>query len=183
MKKTFLSLTLILFFANCFSQISDFIALKKNQRTVKSFFAGSRITFATTLRTYSGVINFIQRDSVFILEYDIRQMPTTLGFFIPDTVTVYKSGIDYREITKVYNLKKGFDVSSSGASLLGGGILLTTVGLGTWIFTKPGTQYHASTALVAGSAGLAGIGYLLLKSHTDYCSIGKKYKLDYIKVK
>lgn len=183
MKKNFLSLILILFFTNCFSQPSDFITLKKNQQTKKTFFAGSRITFATSLRTYSGVINSIQRDSVFILEYDIRQMPTTLGFFIPDTVTIYKSGINYTEITKVYIFKTGFDKSASGASLFGGGILLTAVGLGTWIFTKPGTQYHASTALVAGSAALAGVGYLLLRSHSDYYSIGKKYKLDYIKVK
>lgn len=183
MKKLFLSLTIILFFANCFSQASDFIAVKKNQQTKKSFFAGSRVTFATSLRNYSGVIGIIQRDSVFILEYDIRKSPTTLGFYILDTVATYRSAIYYKDITQIFNFRTGFDKRASGASLLGGGMLLTALGLGSWIFTKPGAQYHASTAFVAGSAALAGIGYVLSNSNSDSYSFKKKYKLVYVKVK
>jgi len=66
---------------------------------------------------------------------------------------------------------------------LGGGVLLTTVGLGTWLFSKPNTRYYASPYLVGGAALLAGIGYLLVKSGNKAMMLGKKYSLEYIKVK
>lgn len=79
--------------------------------------------------------------------------------------------------------KNKFDWSASGGVLLGGGVLLTTVGLGTWIFTKPNTRYYASPYLVGGAALLGGIGYLLIKSGNKGMPLGKKYSLEYIKVK
>lgn len=178
-----------LLFIGCFisavvySQPSDFIVLKKNHRTVKSFFAGSNIVFKTGNGYYAGQITAVNKDSLFINQYDIRKLPTNLGVYIVDTVATYRLVFNYRDIIKIENFKKGFNWAGSGGSLFGGGILLTAVGLGTWIFTKPGTRYHASTTLVAGSAALAGVGYLLLRSNGSYYDIGKKYQLEYIKVK
>ncbi|MDB5200440.1 MAG: hypothetical protein JWO92_2403 [Chitinophagaceae bacterium] len=166
------------------SQPSDFIVVKKDQRTVKSFFAGSNIAFETVSGYYSGQINALQRDSLFLTQFDVRQVPTRLGVMVLDTVATYRLGFNYKEITKIENQKrKGFDWSASGGSLFGGGILITAIGLGTWIFTKPGTKYHASPGLIISAAGLAGVGYLLLRSNNSYYSIGKKYQLEYIKVK
>ena len=106
-------------------------------------------------------------------------MPTNLGVYVLDTVSVYKLRFNYRDIAYVGRKQSGFDWAATGGSLFGGGILLTTVGLGTWLFTKPGTQYYASTALVIGSAVLGGIGYLLLKSRHSYI-LGNKYHLEYV---
>jgi len=101
-----------------------------------------------------------------------------------DTVATYRLGFNYKDVIKIENQKtKGFNWANSGGSLLGGGVLITVAGLVTWIFAKPGTQYHASPALVIGGAALAGIGYLLLRSNGSYYSISKKYQLKYIKVK
>jgi hypothetical protein len=167
-----------------FSQASDFIVFKKNHRTVKSFFSGSPIDFQTAYRSYSGQITLVARDTIFVNEYDIRQVPTNLGVYVLDTIATYKVKVDYKEIIAIGTTAgKGFSMSASGASLLGGGILITTVGLGTWIFTKPGTQYHASPYLIAAGAAAAGLGYLLLRSKSVNSKIGKKYTLEYIKTK
>jgi hypothetical protein len=181
--KIFLSLILSLLVFNISFSQTDFIVIKKNERTVQSLFAGSRISFTTSLRYYSGIIDAIKSDSIFLLEYDVRQMPTNLGVYMLDTVTTYHSGIYYKDILKIQNERKGFDFTASGASLLGGGVLLTTIGLGTWIFTKEGEQYHASPKLVIGSALLGTLGYVLLKSGSHNYIIGKKYQLHYIATK
>lgn len=171
-------------YAAVLSQPSDFIIIKKNRQAVKSFFAGSNISLQTEGGYYSGQITSIKKDSLFIIQYDIRQLPTNLGIYVVDTVATYRLSFNYKEIIKVEKQKgKGFNWAASGGSLLGGGVLLTAVGLGTWIFTKPGNTYHASTAFVVGSAALAGIGYLLLRSNSSFYSIGKKYQLEYVKVK
>ncbi len=168
----------------CEAQPSDLLILKKNQRTLQTFFPGNEINFNTASGYYSGVIKSINRDSLFLIYYDIKQMPTNLGVYILDTVGTYPFAINYKQITGFGKTTKNkFDLSASGGALLGGGLLITTVGLGTWLFTKPNTRYYASPYLVGGAALLGGIGYLLLKSNGKGMVLGKKYSLEYIKVK
>ena len=163
---------------------SDLLVLKKHERTIKSYFPGDEIFFNTASGNYYGYIKSIKNDSLFIVQYDIRQIQTSLGVYILDTITSYSFAVNYKEIISLgKNNQKHFDWSASGGALFGGGIILTTVGLGTWIFTKPNTQYYASPYLVGGGALLAGIGYLLLKSKSKGQLIGKKYSLEYIQVK
>jgi hypothetical protein len=173
----------ILFSTMCLAQ-SDMLILKKNNRTHESFFPGSEMSFSTATRYYSNAyVTTIQRDSVFLVQYDIRQVPTNLGIYVLDTVARYYFGISYHDILNFGRANNRFDWKASGGALFGGGILLTTVGLGTWVFAKPNTRYYARPSLVIGSAVLAGIGYLMLKAHGKGMPIGKKYKLVYIKMK
>ena len=166
------------------AQTSDLLILKKNDRTIRSFFPGNEIQFNTSIHYYDGVIKYITHDTLFLVQYDIRQVPTTIGIFMLDTVGTYPFSVNYKDII-AFGKKgdKNFDWSGSGGALLGGGTLITLIGLGTWIFTKPNTQYHASPYLVGGSAILAGIGYLLAKTSGKKMVIGKKYALEYIPVK
>lgn len=182
MKNLLLSFLSLLFCNICFAQ-TDFILLKKNDRTLKTLFAGSEVSFITSLRYHSGRIDAVEKDSIYLLEYDVRQIPTNLGVYILDTVATYRTGIYYKDILKIQNKRKGFNLAASGGSLLGGGILLTTIGLGTWIFTKSGDQYHASPKLVMGSAILGAAGYGLLKMNGNNYPIGTKYQLQYIRTK
>ena len=182
MKNLFLSfLSFMLCSISCAQ--ADFILIKKKDHTLKTLFAGSEVSFTTPLRYYSGLINAIKNDSIYLLEYDVRQTPTALGVYMLDTVATYLSGIYYKDILKIQNAKRGFNLAGSGASLLGGGILLTTIGLGTWLFTKQEDQYHASPKLVIGSAVLGATGYILLKMNGSNYTIGKKYHLQYIRTK
>ena len=47
---------------------------------------------------------------------------------------------------------------------MGGGSSITTVGLGTWLFSKPNTRYYASPYLVGGAALLAGSGLFSMQN-------------------
>ena len=176
---------LVLFFFLCINdlkaQSSDFILLKKKGRTIRTFYAGVSISFGTSSGNYTGQISSITKDSIYFIQYDVRQVPTNLGIFVLDTIATYRLKFNYQDISYVGRKAPGFNWSATGGSLFGGGILLTTFGLGTWLFTKPGTQYFASPALVIGSAAMGGIGFLLLRSKNNYL-IGSKYHLDYIGV-
>jgi hypothetical protein len=166
------------------AQASDILILKKHNRTFQTFFPGNEMTFNTSAGARSGIIRSIHDDSLFLIYYDVRQMPTNLGVYVLDTVATYPFAVNYKEITGFGKMNKNkFDWSGSGGALLGGGLLITTVGLGTWLFTKPNSRYYASPSLVGGSAALAGIGYLILKSGNKRMPLGKKYSLEYIKVK
>jgi hypothetical protein len=144
------------------SQSSDLLILKKKNKTLQTFFPGNEIIFNTPFRYYDGFITSIKNDSLYLIQYDIRQIPTNLGIYMLDTVGRYHFAINYKEIISLGKDRgKKFDWSGSGGALLGGGTLLTIVGLGTWIFTKPNTQYYASPYLVGGAALLAGVGIFL----------------------
>ena len=166
-----------------FAQQGDFIVLKKNQRTIKTLFSGSPVSFTTATGTYTGRINKIERDSLFVVQYDIRKVFTNLGVYIIDTIASIQSAFYYKDVISINKQTSGFNWAASGESLLGGGVLLTTIGLGTWIFTKPGTQYHAPPQLVIGSAVLAGVGYLLITQNRQLIKFEKKYTLKYINTK
>ena len=86
-----------------FSQASDFITVnKRNNRTVKSFFPGVYITFSTyDQRQASGLITAIRNDSIFVKEYDIRQVVNYMGIPMLDTLGQYLSGFHYKEIATV----------------------------------------------------------------------------------
>ncbi len=166
-----------------FAQQGDFIILKKNQRTIRTLFAGSPVSFTTATGTYTGRINKIERDSLFVVQYDISKVFTNLGVYITDTIASIQTAFYYKDVISINKETSGFNWAASGGSLLGGGVLLTTVGLGTWIFTNPGMQYHAPAPLVIGSAILAGIGYLLVTQNRQVIKFEKKYTLEYISTK
>jgi len=90
-------LPFILFFtvsATAFSQASDFITVnKRNNRTVKTFFPGLPISFETyDKRQASGLITAIRNDSIFIKEYDVRQVLNQWGIPVLDTLGQYLNG-------------------------------------------------------------------------------------------
>jgi hypothetical protein len=162
---------------------SDLLILKKKNRTIQSFFPGSEMVFSANLRYYDAYVTSIEKDSIFLVQYDVRQVPTNLGVYMLDTVAKYYFSVSYKDITAFGRNKNNFNWAASGGTLFGGGILLTTAGLATWIFSKPKTRYYASPGLVAGSAALAAIGYLIMKKGSGNIKLGKKYSLHYINVK
>jgi len=182
MRPIFILAIAILFAFDCSAQ-NDLLILKKHNRTIQSFYPGSEIDFSTSTREYEASIASITKDSLFLVQYDVRRLYTNLGVFVLDTVAEYHFAVNYKDILSLEKPRKNFDWSSSGAALFGGGTILTTAGLITWIFAKPNTRYYASPSLVIGAAALATAGYFLMKTGNKTQKIGKKYKLQYIKMK
>lgn len=184
MRALFILFTLFVFsFALQCNAQSDFLILKKNGKTLKSFYPGTEMNFYTGNHYHVGSVESIQRDSIFLIYYDVKTVMTTLGVYMLDTVATYPFSVAYRDITSFQKERKNFDWSSSGAALLGGGALLSAAGLISWIITKPNTEYHASPQLVIGAAAIAVAGYFLMKTGNKNMKLGKKYTLLYIAIK
>jgi len=121
----------ILFFSDLsYAQHADFISIKKrNGITVKSFNAGSPITLETKSRMFiQGTIKKIANDSLFVLWYDIRTVPTRFGVNMQDTVAAFVNKVHYNDIAWISLtrkkagfisfLKKVIVVGSSGYIIL-----------------------------------------------------------------
>ena len=162
---------------------SDLLILKKSGKTVQSFYAGTQMHFFTGAHYHEGSVTAIEKDSVYLVYYDVKQVMTKLGVYMLDTVATYPFAVDYRDITAFKKERKNFDWGASGAVLMGGGLLLTVAGLLTWVFTKPNSEYYASTEFVVGAAVIAVAGYFIAKLANKDIKLGKKYSLLYIKLK
>lgn len=160
------------------AQTADFIILKKKNKTVKIFYKGSNIEFITTSGAYrNALINNIKNDSIFLQEFLITKRPTTLGFFVIDTLGSFRYAYNYNEIYHFGLDNKKFNLAGSGAALLGGGTLLTLASGVVYLADNK----NFSPALLAAGAGLAAVGYLMSKGANRGITIGKKhYKLQYM---
>ena len=159
------------------AQQPDFILLKHKERTVASYLPGSTIKFTSINGAYNeAIITAIKNDTLFLKGYVIRQIPTQLGIYILDT-NYYYNQYHYKEIKSVTKKGRHFDWKTSGATLMGGGLLLTVASGVVYLSDKN----KFSPELLAASAGLFGAGYLLSKKSNNEMPIGKKYSLVYIK--
>ena len=162
------------------SQTSDFLLLKKKDKTIHSYYPGSNIEFTTVHGIYrNGVITRLHNDSIYLQEFIVRQLPTTIGTYMYDTAGSFRYVYPIKEITVLGpKSKTGFDFKSSGAALFGGGILLL-LGSGV-VYVADRDKF--SPALAGGAAGLALVGYLLMKSGNKGIVIGKHgYRFQYMK--
>lgn len=164
------------------AQHSDFLLLKKKNKTIKSFYSGVSIELITNSGVYkNGTINKIQNDSIFLQEYLISNSMTNMGFYVIDTLGSFHFCYHYKEILSIIKKSRAnFDWSASGATLLGGGILLTVA---SGIVYLADNDKFSPQLLIAG-VGLGVIGYFMSKIKLKSVIIGKRnYRLEYIKMK
>jgi hypothetical protein len=175
--KTIFFTTLLFCWAGAFSQASDFILLKKNGVTQKTYFAGSTIIFTSKTGAHiEANILAIRNDSFFLQQYVTRPVMTQLGVYILDT-SFYYYQYHYNDVAAIAKTGRRFDWRRSGGVLMGGGLLLT-VASGV-VYLADNKKF--SPELLAASVGLTGVGYLLSRSGGKGMVIGKKYSLEYIK--
>jgi hypothetical protein len=164
-----------------FSQSSDFIILKKKDRTIRNYYAGSNIQFVTTGGAYrDAVINAIKNDSIYLQEFVVNRVPTTFGTYMLDTVGSFRYVYHYQQIGAFGPPKqKGFNISGSGAALMGGGALLTVASGVSYLADKD----KFSPGLLAAAVGLGGLGYLMNRSAGKGMVVGKKYRVQYMNMR
>lgn len=171
---------IVLFFLSSvgYAQPSDFIILKKKDKTIQSYYAGTQIEFVTVTGAYkNALITQIRNDSIFLREYLVRTMVTQFGFYVTDTAGSFSYVYHYRDIKSIGKKQKGFNVQGSGAALLGGGAVLTLASGISYVVDKE----KFSPGLLGAAVGLAGIGYLMMKAAGKPVIIGKnKFRLEYM---
>ncbi len=178
--KWLLNVLLILSFT-CGAQSNDFIILKKGNKTIRNIYAGTNIQFVSTGGAYrDALITSIQNDSLYLQEFLVRRMPTVFGSYINDTAGSFRYTYHYNQVGNFgKKAKKGFNVSGSGAALMGGGILLTLASGVSYVADKE----KFSPELLGAALALGGLGYLMSTSGKNGIVIGKKYSLQYMKMK
>jgi hypothetical protein len=160
-----------------FAQSSDVILLKKHNKTIKRYFSGTDIDLTTKNGVYlNAEIIKIKSDSLFLRQFDIRQIPTQLGVYILDTVATYYYTYHYNDIKAIGRSNKKFNLSGSAATLLGGGLLLTVASGVVFLVDRE----KFSPSLMIASASLATLGYVTAKTGGKGMIIGKKYSLVYL---
>jgi hypothetical protein len=169
---------LLLFSFSAYSQSADFIILKKKGKTMRTIYAGNDIAFTAASGAFINAhINAIKNDSLFLQEYIIRYLPTIIGTYVLDTAGSYRYQFHYNQIAALgRKAKRGFNTKGSGASLFGGGVLLT---LGSGVVYLANREKFSAPLLIA-SAALATLGYFMAKGGSNSTAIGKKYKLVYM---
>jgi hypothetical protein len=169
---------LLSFTLSAYSQSADFIMVQKKGKTIQTIYAGTNIAFTTTSGAYiNALINGIKNDTLFLQEFIIQYMPTTIGTYIIDTAGSYRYKFHYNQIAALgRKAKRGFNTKSSGASLFGGGVLLT---IGSGVVYLADREKFSAPILIA-SAALGTLGYFMAKGGSNSTAIGKKYKLVYM---
>lgn len=168
----------ILLSFTAYTQTADFIVLKNNGKTIKTFFAGANIEITTTTGAYiNALVNGIKNDTLYLQQFIVQYLPTTFGTYIIDTVGSYHYKFHYNQVKAIGQWKKAkFNTKGSGANLFGGGVLLTLASGVVYLVDRE----KFSAPLLIASAGLGGLGYLWAKSGGKGIVIGKKYKLVYM---
>jgi len=172
---------LVFFFSSgVAAQPSDILMVKKGNKTLQTYYAGSNIAFTATNGAYRDAkIERLKNDTLYLREYITQYLPTTFGTFILDTLGSYHYQYHYRDVAYIgQKEKRGFNLKGSGASLFGGGILLILGSGAVYLFDRS----KFSMPLLLASAGLATIGYFLMKTGRNGLRIGKKFRLVYLGV-
>ena len=172
-------LILLFISTTSFSQSADFIQLKKNNKTITTFYSGMNMAFTAESGAYiDALINGIKNDTLYLQQFIIRYLPTTIGTYIVDTVGSYHYKYHYNQIVAIGQKEKtNFNVKGSGAALFGGGVLLTLASGVVYVADKE----KFSTPLLLASVGLGTLGYFMAKGKKGSgMLIGKKYKLVYM---
>ncbi|PWT96045.1 MAG: hypothetical protein C5B52_16665 [Bacteroidetes bacterium] len=177
MQRILLCIFTILLLNYCEAQTSDFLVLKKNGTTIKTYMKGSAIDFIHKNGSrIAGTITKIVNDSIYLMWYDVRMATTYWGTQVQDTVTKNEMRFHYNEIGAFPRPSQSFEFVRNGD-------LFMIAGVGyAFLHTVNGLIQHTeiNPAVVGVSLGVAAVGFTMKKLRKYTFPIGKKYTLDYI---
>jgi len=164
-----------------YAQGSDLLLLKKGKgQTVQTYFAGSFIHFMDINgHEETGVIKKIERDTLFILYYDIRRGYNMWGTSVADTVTAFLNKYHYNEIRSIYKPPQSFEFIRNGTILMIGGVGYATLHVANAAIQNE--KVDAKSLAIAG--GVAAAGFIMYKLRKHEYTIGNKYQLIYVGLK
>jgi hypothetical protein len=156
----------------------DIVVLRdNNDRTIKSYFQGIPIVFGTTSGKYvEGTIRKIERDSIFIMKYDVRRAMTMWGTQVQDTVGVFWTAYHTNEISWIRKPKAKFEFVRDGTIFMIGGVAYAAL----HVFNAAYLGEPVIWSTVGISMGVAAAGFVMHKLRKRKYIIGHGYTLKYI---
>jgi hypothetical protein len=154
---------------------SDWLVLKKNGKTIKTYMPGARIDFLTTNKTpVSGVMYKLRNDTLYLIQFDIRMMPTKTGGILNDTITQKTNPYLIKHIGYITKQKESFRYIKNGTIfMIGGGAYAGLHLINAAILSDP-----VDWKVVGIAGGVFAFGFLLKMLHKEEMTLGKKYKLE-----
>jgi hypothetical protein len=166
-----------------FSQPTDIINVtRKNGRHLKSFFAGSSITFQTTRGNYvNGVVKSIKNDSLFVKTYVMGRYMTEYGFTVLDTANIYLTGFSYKEIAHIkLDTRQSFVRKNLGGLLIAGGAGYTVLNVINTVGSKEPIGSKENLKNLGTAGAVIGLGLLISKVFPAIRYSRKSDKISYV---
>ena len=164
-----------------FSQSSDFLILKKGERTIQTFFPGSHINFQLDdYQWLEGNIIKIIHDSIYIEQQKTQSGISMWGTPAEQTLNLGELHFNIHDIIALPFKQKGIGIINNGALFqLGGGAYIL---LNIFNSIAQSTPFFTGQNLtnVGIAAGVLIIGTILELSHPSEIKLGKKYSLQTI---
>lgn len=180
MRSLILTAVIFLFAIEGFSQVSDFISVrKKNGITVQSIFPGSRVSLRTVYANeINGITEAVKNDSLFVREYDVRPVPNPWGTYTIDTLGSQVIGFHYRDIETVkFSKKESFSFIKDGTIFMVGGIGYAILNVINGKYLKESITGEENRKSLAIALGVAGAGFLMNRLHAK--KRDRRYKIIY----
>ena len=164
-----------------FAQGSDMVLLKKqNNRTVKSYLAGTPIQLITVNgERIKGMIKKIDKDSLYINTYDERAGYTMWGTRVWDTLSIGLTKIHMNEVVEIVKPRAGMSIINNGYLFLAGGLSYALLHLVNAAYLKQ----PVDGVTMAKAGGLILCGWILRKTHKPTVKMGRRYHLQYVPLK
>ena len=178
-----LFLLLIFLFASffSFSQTSDFMVLRRGDKTIQTFFPGSYINFQLDDSQWlEGKIIKILKDSIFIDQQKTQRGITYWGTQTIETINLGLLKYGINEIIALPAKQKGFSIINDGSLFILSGSAYIGLNIINSIIQKD-AFFAAQNLSNVGTAALGVLfGKVLQWSHPVQYKIGKKYQLQII---
>lgn len=161
----------------CLAQTSDFISLKKRGRTIKNFYKGTFIEFVHKNGSHVyGTVDRVFKDSLYMVQHDVRMIPNRWGTQSADTVATYSMRFHYKDIVAFPKEPKGFEFIRNGTLFMIGGVAYAFLHTTNGLIQKQ--KIEPSVIAISGGVALIGLGMKKLRKY--YYPLGRKYQLEYI---
>ena len=184
MKKLLIIIFYFSIVQTCAAQTGDMIVLKKKNQTVKTFMKGVPATFVTTSGNLISVfVQDVKNDSLYYKEVIVRQVPTQWGVSKPDTMATLIRGIHYQEIAAVPKRWQSFSYIRDGSIFMIGGAGYLALNVANTIIGSEKLFDKENIPRLVGGAAAFGVGKLMQTLNKKEMVVGKKYTLQYIKLK
>jgi hypothetical protein len=157
----------------------DMVLLKRHDKTLNNYMPGKEIMFRMADgRFASGMIKKIERDTIFLAEYDIRKAYNMWGTMALDTVSAYLNAYAYKDVSAIMRPSQGFEFIKDGSLFMIGGAVYMLLHVVNSAIQKAPLDPKA----LAISGGFIAGGWVMHKLRKHEYRLGEKYHLEYLPV-